>query len=138
MHQLLPLLDQVQRTLGRQPQEVSADAGYCSESNVRALRRRRIRGYIAPGRQKHGHAAATRGPGVPPGSAVAAMQRRLRQGGHRSRYRLRKQIAEPVFGIIKQARGFRQFLLRGVRKVTGEWSLLCTSHNRLKLASACG
>ncbi|HSD30778.1 MAG TPA: IS1182 family transposase [Gemmatimonadales bacterium] len=138
VHQLLPLLDQVQRTLGRQPQEVSADAGYCSESNVRALRRRRIRGYIATGRQKHGHAAATRVPGVAPGPGVAAMQRRLRQGGHRSRYRLRKQIAEPVFGIIKQARGFRQFLLRGVRKVTGEWSLLCTSHNLLKLAGACG
>ena len=72
-----------------------------------------------------------------PGPAVAAMQRRLRQGGRRSRYRLRKQIAESVFGIIKQARAFRQFLLRGVRKVTGEWSLVCTSHNLLKLAGAC-
>ncbi|HKH68584.1 MAG TPA: IS1182 family transposase [Reyranella sp.] len=136
VHQLLPLVDALKRDLGRNPQELSADAGYCSESNLRALRRRRIRAYIATGRQKHGHAAATRAPAATPGPAVAAMQHRLRRGGRRSRYRLRKQIVEPVFGIIKQARGFRQFLLRGVRKVTGEWSLLCTCHNLLKLAAA--
>ena len=62
------------------------------------------------------------------------MQRKLRQGGRRSRYRLRKQTVEPVFGLIKQARGFRQFLLRGLAKVRGEWSLLCLAHNLLKLA----
>jgi hypothetical protein len=63
------------------------------------------------------------------------MRKRLKQGGWRSRYRLRKQTVEPVFGVIKQARGFRQFLLRGQRKVAGEWSLLCTAHNLLKLAA---
>lgn len=135
VHQLLPLLDGLKRHLGRNPQEVSADAGYCSESNLQALRRRRIRGYIATGRQKHGQAVGAR-PQAALGTAVAAMQRRLRRGGRRSRYRLRKQIAEPVFGIIKHARGFRQFLLRGLRKVTGEWSLVCTAHNLLKLAGA--
>lgn len=138
VHQLLPLVAAVKQHFGRNPQELSADAGYCSERNLRALRRRRIRAYVATGRQKHGQAAAARAPAVPPGPAVAAMQQRLRRGGRRSRYRLRKQIVEPVFGIIKQARGFRQFLLRGVRKVTGEWSLLCTCHNLLKLAAANG
>jgi IS5 family transposase len=64
------------------------------------------------------------------------MSRRLRQGGHRSRYRLRKQTVEPVFGQIKAARGFRQFLLRGLAKVTEEWRLVCTAHNLLKLAQA--
>lgn len=63
---------------------------------------------------------------------------RLRRAGHRSRYRLRKQVVEPVFGQIKQARGFRQFLLRGLSQVAGEWSLLCSAHNVLKLAGARG
>ena len=49
-------------------------------------------------------------------------------------YRLRKQLPEPVFGQIKQARGFRQFLLRGFEKVRGEWAMVCTAHNLLKLA----
>ena len=64
------------------------------------------------------------------------MRKKLRQGGWRSRYRFRKQTVEPVFGQIKEARGLRRFLLRGLEKVTGEWSLLCTVHNLLKLAAA--
>jgi hypothetical protein len=63
---------------------------------------------------------------------------RLKRAGYRSRYRLRKQVVEPVFGQIKQARGFRQFLLRGQLQVAGEWSLLCSVHNMLKLAGARG
>ena len=55
---------------------------------------------------------------------------------YRSRYRLRKQIVEPVFGQIKQARGFRQFLLRGLEAVKAEWALICTAHNITKLAKA--
>jgi hypothetical protein len=62
------------------------------------------------------------------------MRERLRAGGFDSPYRLRKQIVEPVFGQIKQARGFRQFLMRGITKVTAEWAMLCTVHNILKLA----
>lgn len=61
------------------------------------------------------------------------MRRRLKRGGWRSRYRLRKQVVEPVFGQIKQARGFRQFLMRGIDKVKGERALICTVHNILKL-----
>jgi hypothetical protein len=64
------------------------------------------------------------------------MRAKLKRAGRRSRYRLRKQIVEPVFGQIKQARGFRQFLLRGIDKVTAEWALICTAHNLNKLAAA--
>jgi hypothetical protein len=64
------------------------------------------------------------------------MSAKLRRAGHRSRYRLRKQVVEPVFGQIKQARGFRQLLLRGIEKVKGEWAMICTVHNIQKLAPA--
>jgi hypothetical protein len=70
------------------------------------------------------------------GSRKAAMAMKLKRAGRRSRYRLRKQIVEPVFGQIMQARGFRQFLLRGLNKVRGEWAMICTVHNLLKLAEA--
>ena len=62
------------------------------------------------------------------------MREKIKAGGHNSPYRLRKQLPEPVFGQIKQARGFRQFLLRGVEKVRAEWGIVCTAHNLLKLA----
>ena len=62
------------------------------------------------------------------------MREKIKAGGHGSPYRLRKQLPEPVFGQIKQARGFRQFLLRGLEKVQAEWSIVCTAHNLLKLA----
>ena len=136
--QLTPMLKAIKANTGRQAKELSADAGYCSEDNLKELNRRHIRGYVATGRQKHGESSAT-GNGKPrTGLRVQAMQARLKQGGFRSRYRLRKQTVEPVFGQIKQARGFRQCLLRGLDKVAGEWSLLCTAHNLLKLASAKG
>ena len=64
------------------------------------------------------------------------MREKLKRAGRRTRYRLRKQIVEPVFGQIKQARGFRQFLLRGIDKVKAEWALICTAHNLTKLARA--
>ena len=64
------------------------------------------------------------------------MAERLTRAGRRSRYRPRKQVVEPVFGQIKQARGFRQFLLRGLDQVRGEWAMICTAHNLLKLAKA--
>src|SRR6476661_111931 len=67
---------------------------------------------------------------------VALQSTKLKRAGYRSRYRLRKQIVEPVFGQIKQARGFRQFLLRGIDKVKAEWALICTAHNLVKLARA--
>jgi hypothetical protein len=65
---------------------------------------------------------------------MSAMAARLKRAGRRRRYRLRKQVVEPVFGQMKQARGFRQFLLRGLDQVRAEWVMIGTVHNLLKLA----
>ena len=134
--QLLPMVDQVRANLGRKPKVCSADAGFCSEANLEGMETRKIKAYIATGRQKHGSKAATHAKNGKPGSLVARMREKLKRGGWRSPYRLRKQIVEPVFGQIKQAMGFRQFLLRGLAKVQAEWSLVCTAHNLLKLTRA--
>ena len=133
--QLPGMLHRIKANTGRQAQELSADAGYCSEENLKTLNRHRIRGYVATGRVHHGSACPKR---RSQSRYVQAMHRKLQRGGWRSRYRLRKQVVEPVFGQIKHARGFRQFLLRGLQKVQGEWSLLCTAHNLLKLKAAMG
>ncbi len=134
--QLVPMLDAIARNTEDCPAELSADAGYRSEANIAALGQRGIRGYVATGRQAHRSASPTSNETAPKGSRSAAMRARLRRGGWRSRYRLRKQTVEPVFGQIKEARGFRRFLLRGLAKVSAEWTLLCTVHNLLKLATA--
>jgi transposase len=135
--QVAPMVAEIEAQTGRRPHEFSADSGYCSEENLAALAERGIPGYVATGRQKHGQASAT-GKGGRGGPHTQAMAQRLKRGGHRSRYRLRKQTVEPVFGQIKAARGFRQFLFRGLEKVREEWQLVCTAHNLLKLAGACG
>jgi transposase len=129
--QVVPLVDGIAANLGRAPAQVSADCGYLSEANLAALAARGITAYIATGRAKHPADGRCQS-----GPLTQAMRARLKRAGWRSRYRLRKQIVEPVFGQIKQARGFRQFLLRGVEKVRAEWALICTAHNLLKLAKA--
>jgi hypothetical protein len=128
--QLVPLLDGIKDNLGRIPKQASADAGYCSEANLAALAARGVSAYLATGRAKH-PADAKR---TITGPLTKAMREKLKRAGRRSRYRLRKQIVEPVFGQIKQASGFRQFLLRGLDKVSAEWALICTAHNLTKLA----
>jgi hypothetical protein len=125
---LVPLTDAITQNMGKSPKEISADAGYCSEANLAALKDRKISAYIATGQAKRPAIASKVG-----GPLTQAMRRKLKLGGHRSRYRLRKQLPEPVFGQIKQARGFRQFLLRGLDKVQHEWSLVCIAHNLTKL-----
>jgi transposase len=129
-HQLAPITDAIEAYFGRKPAQLSADAGYCSDANLAALENRAIDAYIAPGRAKR----AVEGEGG--GARIAAMREKIKAGGHASPYRLRKQLPEPVFGQIKQARGFRQFLMRGVEKVAAEWGLVCLAHNVLKLAQA--
>jgi transposase len=132
---LAPLLDDTIQRCGRTPKAVSADAGFCNEANLAALAARGIAGYLMPGRARHHQAGDTGRRRIAPGSLMAAMDAKLRHAGRRSRYRLRKQIVEPVFGQIKAARGFRQFLLRGFDAVRSEWALLCTVHNLTKLVS---
>jgi transposase len=135
---LKPMLAAIRKVLRKNPKEVSADAGFCDEQNLAHLARRRTNAYLAPGRAKHSepHAAGVRQ--WSPGSRMAAMARKLKRAGRRSRYRLRKQLPEPVFGQIKHVRGFRQFLLRGLQQVREEWAIICTAHNLLKLARATG
>jgi Transposase DDE domain/Transposase domain (DUF772) len=127
--QLVPLVDGIEKNLGRKPAQASADSGYLSEANLRALADRKIDGYVATGRAKH----PTADNGRPGGPLTQAMRRKIADGGYETPYRLRKQIVEAVFGQIKQARGFRQFLLRGTAKVRAEWALICTAHNLTKL-----
>lgn len=128
---LIPLTDAVTQNIGKSPREISADAGYCSEANLAALNERKISAYIATGQAKRPTIGGKVG-----GPLTRAMRCKLKLGGYRSRYRLRKQLPEPVFGQIKQARGFRQFLLRGLDKVRDEWSLICIAHNLTKLWAA--
>jgi hypothetical protein len=133
---LIPLVDQARTNLGCALREVSGDSGFATEANLQALAERKIKAYLAPGRAKHGqpHAAGRRKLTAKP--LMTAMAKKIRKAGRSSRYRLRKQVVEPVFGQIKHARGFRQFLLRGLQNVRAEWSLICAAHNLCKLAKA--
>jgi hypothetical protein len=142
--QLLPMIKVIQQQSGQRPEEVLADSGYCSEQNLEQLEAQGnqeppIEGFIATGRQRHGENAqpCPRGP-LPKGATrVEQMQRRLQTKTGRAIYAQRKGIVEPVFGQIKHARGFRQFLLRGIDKVRGECAMVCLGHNILKLHRLC-
>lgn len=132
---LVPLVDDISRHLGRKPREVSGDAGFATEANLAAMKARRITPYLPPGRARHGEAHAGGRRRLTKSPLMSEMAETLRRAGRRSRYRLRKQVVEPVFGQIKQARGFRQFLLRGLNHVRAEWAMICTAHNLSKLAN---
>jgi transposase len=127
------MVDQIQQRTGELPQELSADAGYASEENLGYLQERGIDGYVATRKMKHHEDPDAPPPPSPKTPLRAGMQEKLRDPEARARYGLRKQTVEPVFGQIKEARGFRRFLLRGLQKVRAEWSLVCTAHNLRKL-----
>jgi transposase len=116
----------------------SMDSGYFSEENVRWLEEHKIDGYVATERIKHNERVPTAPRGRPPADLTAKekMARKLRTKKGRATYAKRKSIVEPVFGQIKRCRGFTQFLLRGMEKIRGEWSLVCLTHNLLKLFRA--
>jgi transposase len=133
--QLEPMVDQIIANTGAVPNEMSADAGYCSDNNLKVLEERGIDAYVAAGRQRHGKAAPAAAQPVTPDTRVGRMVQKLRDGAWGSPYHLRKVTVEPIFGQVKQARGFRQFLLRGLDNVKAEWDLVCTAHNLLKLAA---
>jgi transposase len=133
---LIAMVAAVKTNTGRTPEQFSADAGYCSDANLAALEAEGIDAYVATGRHKHGAPAPDGGSRAPEGSRIDRMRAKLRKDGFQSPYRLRKQTVEPVFGQIKAARGFRQFLLRGKAMVMEEWALICSVHNLLKLANA--
>jgi transposase len=132
--QLLPMLEQVEKNMGRKPEAASADAGYWSEANATDESVAGIDLHIATGRMKHEENMETAS-GPPPDEATAkeAMRHKLRTEAGRSIYKMRKAIVEPVFGQIKERRGFRRFSLRGLNKVRCEWKLVCLAANLRKL-----
>jgi len=133
-----PMMAVVEANTGSFPLQMSADAGYFSSDAVVNLTNMGIDVYMPPGKTRHGTVVppAPRGR-IPKSLSIPdRMRRKLMTKKGQTRYALRKELPEPVFGQIKQARGFRQFLLRGLDKVSGEWRLICASHNLLKLCKA--
>ena len=133
--QAVVMIEEVIANTGEAPKEVSADAGYYSAQAVADLQALGTDPFVAPEKTRHGQQ-----PPPPPRGRIprdlsprGRMRRKLQTKRGRQRYALRMATVEPVFGQIKQGRGFRQFLLRGLEKVNGEWSLICTTHNLLKL-----
>jgi IS5 family transposase len=137
--QLQPMVQTIEQQAGQRPDELLADSGYCSDENLTALADTSLDIYIATRKQKHGErpTPCPRGPLPKTATRTERMARKLQTKRGAAVYAMRKAIVEPVFGQIKQARGFRQFLLRGVAKVRGEWALVCTTHNVLKMYRAC-
>ena len=133
--QARPMIEQVKTNTGRLPRQMSADAGYFSSETVQTITSDGVDVYMPPDKTKHRSSLPPAPRGRIPSSLSLPdrMRRKLRTKKGRQRYGLRKVLSEPVFGQIKQARGFRQFLLRGREKVSGEWQLICTGHNVLKL-----
>jgi len=131
---LSELLDGVKTTAGRKPRRVLADAGYKSEKNFEELERRKIRGWVALGRETP-QGGEAKGRKSQDGPATARMRKRLRSEPGRARYRRRKALVEPVSGWVKRALGFREFSLRGLEKVRGEWSLVTLALNLKRLAT---
>jgi Transposase DDE domain len=107
------------------------DSGYYSEAAAAAVEQLGFDPYMATGRQRH-HAPEAEGSG-PPTTATERMAAKVRTPAGRVLYARRKVIVEPVFGQIKEARGFRRFLLRGLDNLRGAWCLVCLTHNLLKL-----
>ena len=137
--QMVPLVEAIEEQSGQKPEGVLADNGYCSDENLKYLARKRMEGFVATGKQKHSQRRepCKRGPLPREASQVERMERKLETKVGAAVYATRKFIVEPVFGQIKQARGFRQFLLRGIEKVRGEWALICMTHNILKFHKIC-
>jgi len=132
--QLVPMLKQVEANMGSKPDKVSADAGYWSEANATDQSAAGIDLHIATGRIKHNQVEEPAS-GPPPELATAkqVMQHKLRTEAGRTVYKMRKAIVEPVFGQIKEIRGFRRFSMRGQEKARAEWKLVCATANFLKL-----
>ena len=133
--QAVVMIEETIRNTGVMPREVSADAGYYSAKAVEEISTLGVDPFIAPEQTRHGRVV----PPAPRGriprqlSPRDRMRRKLQTKRGRQRYALRMETVEPVFGQIKAGRGCRKFLLRGLEKVQGEWSLICTGHNLLKL-----
>jgi IS5 family transposase len=134
---LLPMLERIKAITGQLPAALTADAGYCSTANLEACEQRGLEAYISTSRQQHGQRLRP-SRGRPPKDldARGRMDRKLRSKAGQAIYALRKTVVEPVFGQIKSSRRLDRFRLRGLEQVNGEWALMATTHNLLKLFRA--
>ena len=131
---LEPMLQRIAATAGALPDVLTTDAGYWSENNAKTCAEQGIDAYIATGRLPHGQPLPPkRGPMPKDADVKARMARKLRSKAGSAIYAQRKAIVEPVNGQIKEARGLRRFLVRGLEKVDAEWHLIAATHNLLKL-----
>jgi transposase len=133
--QLVPMVEQIEKNLGEIPDHVLADSGYFSTGNVEYVDGNFMEPFICRDRTTHSAKPEPAPRGRIPNemSAVDRMCRKLKTNAGKEIYSKRKESVEAVFGQIKQARGFRQFLLRGRAKVNAEWRLICLGHNVLKM-----
>jgi hypothetical protein len=138
--QVVPMVEQSKENLQAAGVEekigaFDADTGYFSEENVSYLEGEQMDPHVATERLKHHEKIPLASRGRPPKNLTAKqrMARKLRTKKGRETYAKRKGMIEPIFGQIKHARGFRQFLLRGMEQMRGEWRLVCMTHNLLKL-----
>lgn len=137
---LVPMLDAVVASCGREPRQLLADAGYCSEENLEALSRRGVDALIATGRLAHDAPVPPAPQGRIPARATRKerMARKLRTKKGKAAYARRKAIVEPVFGQMTTLQSARFLLLRGQEGARTEWLLLCACHNLRKLFGARG
>jgi hypothetical protein len=150
--QLVPMLEKVQEQTGQMPAQVSADAGYFSEAAVSDESVKSADLYVPPERKKRSNSDENVASSVSPEckdhstadekaldsaptnpTQAEAMREKLKSPEGRAVYAQRKHVVEPVFGQIKEVRGFRRFSFRGLDKVAAEWDLICLTHNLLKL-----
>jgi transposase len=132
-HALVPMVNAVEHTCRRRPQRVLADTGFYANQNVAELQARGIDVYVPDPNLAHELHTGIPSPGYgrmqPSDPHLLAMRQKLRTAQGRRRYRERKAIVEPVFGVLKEQRGMRKFRLRGLQKVNQEWMLAALAYN---------
>jgi transposase len=137
--QLVPMIEEVRENLGKMPDKVSADAGYFSEPQIMNSVLSEVDLYVPPDRGTYKESVQQTElveetiNGAEAEKCSEMMKKKLRTEEGIKEYKKRKQTVEPVFGQIKECRGFRRFSFRGLKKVTAEWAIVCLSHNLLKL-----
>lgn len=132
-HALVPMVDEVERQCRARPPRVLADSGFFSNENLREMEKRGIEVYLPDSNMAHeletGQAACGIGRMTARSPQLLSSRQRLRSASGRAWYRKRKALVEPVFGILKQQRGMRQFQRRGLQAVAVEWTLATIAHN---------
>ena len=137
---LVPMVKQTKENCGEAPLYVAADSGFWSPGVESQSNELGIKVFVATRREKCGRGAEVTSKDDSQGASSEQKQMRAKVESEEGRkiYARRKGVVEPVVGQIKEARGFRRFLMRGLKAVEAEWSLICTAHNLLKLYRTMG